>query len=158
MSVFARGSRTRVAALLIAVFAVTAVTAGCGSSQTLASGADPPAPATSAVHCAAPLSCDVVLDRGTTRFLAKWLTGGSVSSAVVSGAASEAACLLLTRELLIHVTCAVLTYVVIHRTAKALRKAASAGGCLRMGFEAPSAHRSWRPVYADTDTTARCRH
>src|SRR5207245_9665971 len=92
------------------------------------------------------------------RFLAKWLAGGSVSSAVVSGAASGAACLLLTRELLTHVTCAVLTYVAIHRTAKALRKAASAGGCLLMGFEAPSAHRSWRPVYPDTDTPARCRH
>ncbi len=161
MSVVARVSRTRVAAVAIAVSAVMAVTTGgCGSSQTLASGSDPPVPAATAaaVHCAAPLSCDVVLDRGRTRFLATWLGGGSVSSAVVSGAASEAGCLLLTRELLTHVTCAVLTYIVIHRIAKALRKAASAGGCLRMGFEAPNAHRSWRPVYADTDATARCHH
>jgi hypothetical protein len=88
--------------------------------------------------------------------LAHRLTDGSTTDAVVAVLAGEAACLLITRHFLTHVICTAGTSVAAYRLAHALRRAAAANGCLRMGFREPAANGDWVPVFAVTDATARC--
>lgn len=109
----------------------------------------------SVVRCDGPLSCDVVLRRATTNLYARNLHGRA-TSAVVAATTAEFACLLITRELITHVACAVGSTFLASKLITALKNASSAGDCLQIHLQAPGVHDTWKPLSYGTDSGSDC--